>query len=97
MQSCQQLAKERLIKFKESQRQRVKCNEHKFKNKDLVLMRVETRQKLEPLWKGPFEIKEIQGTNAILQLIGKRTKQTVHINRLKPYFSQIPGVKNERA
>jgi hypothetical protein len=30
MQSCQQIAKERLMKFKELQRQKVKCNEYVF-------------------------------------------------------------------
>jgi hypothetical protein len=44
MQNCQQLAKERLIKFKEMQGQKVKSNDYDFNENDLVLLRVETRQ-----------------------------------------------------
>ncbi|PNF18384.1 hypothetical protein B7P43_G12483 [Cryptotermes secundus] len=86
MQTCQQLAKERLIKFKESQGQKVKSNSYEFKENDLALLRIENRQKLDPLWKGPYEIKKIQGSNAVIQELGKRRHQEVHINRLKPYF-----------
>jgi hypothetical protein len=56
---------------------------------------VEQIQNLEPLWKGPYEIKEIQGPNAVVQEVGKRKEQKLHINRLKPYFSSISGTKNE--
>jgi hypothetical protein len=65
----------------------VKSNGYDFKENDLVLVRVENRQKLDPLWKGPYEIKEIKGSNAIIQELGTRKHQEVHINRLKPYFS----------
>jgi hypothetical protein len=37
MQNCQQLAREKLIKFKEEQGQKVKSNEYNFKENDLVL------------------------------------------------------------
>jgi RNase H-fold protein (predicted Holliday junction resolvase) len=67
MQNCQQIARERLIKFKELQSQRVRSNCYEFKESDLALLRVEARQKLEPLWKGPFEIKSIKGSNAVIQ------------------------------
>ncbi|PNF16929.1 hypothetical protein B7P43_G03694 [Cryptotermes secundus] len=86
MQTCQQLAKERLIKFKESQGQKVKSNSYEFMENDLALLRIENRQKLDPLWKGPYEIKKIQGSNAVIQELGKRRHQEIHINRLKPYF-----------
>jgi hypothetical protein len=89
MQKCQQVARERLIKFKESQRQKVKYTDHDFKENNLALLKVESRQKLDPLWKGPYEIKKIQGSNAIIQEIGKRKHQEVNINRLKPYFSSL--------
>jgi hypothetical protein len=94
MQNCQQIARERLIKFKESQREKVSFNSYEFKVNDLVLLRTENRQKLDPLWIGPYEIKKIQGSNAIIQEVGKRKHQEVHINRLKPYFSSISGIKN---
>ncbi|PNF43128.1 hypothetical protein B7P43_G18013 [Cryptotermes secundus] len=94
MQSCQQMAREKLIKFKESQREKVSFSNHEFQVNDLVLLRVENRQKLGSLWRGPFEIKKIQGSNAVIQEVGKRKHQEVHINRLKPYFSSIAGKRN---
>jgi hypothetical protein len=89
MQNCHQNARERLIKFKESQRHRVKSNVPDFKENDLPSLKVENKQKLDPLWKGPYEIKKIRGSNAIIQEVGKRTHQEVHINSLKPYFSSL--------
>jgi hypothetical protein len=89
MQTCQQLAKERLIKFKESQKKKVSSHDYKFKENDLALLRKENKQKLDPLWKGPYEIKEIKGSNAVIQEVGKRKHQEVHINRLKPYLSSL--------
>jgi hypothetical protein len=38
MQACHKKAKERLIQFKEKQREKVKSNEHLFKENDLVLL-----------------------------------------------------------
>jgi hypothetical protein len=73
----------------------VKSCDHEYKRDDLVLLRVETRQKLEPLWKGPYEIREVKRPNAVIQEIGKRKHQEVHMNRLKHYFSSITGEKNE--
>jgi hypothetical protein len=49
MQNSEQVAKERLIKFKESQRRMVKSNDYEFKEIDLVHMKIEKRQKLDPL------------------------------------------------
>jgi hypothetical protein len=94
MQECHKKAKERLIQFKEKQKEKVKSNEHLFKENYLVLLRMEARQKLGPLWKGPFEIKEVRGSNAVIQELGKRKRQEVHTNRLKPYFSSVAGVKH---
>jgi hypothetical protein len=94
MQTCQQLARERSIKFKEMQGQMVRSFDYEFKVNDLVLLKVETRHKLEPLWNGPFEVKDVKRPNAIIQELGKRKHQEVHMNRLKPYFSSITGEKN---
>jgi hypothetical protein len=44
MQNCQQIARDRLIKFKEMQQQKVKLNEYEFKDNTLVLLRVEKRK-----------------------------------------------------
>jgi hypothetical protein len=92
MQGCQQIARERLIRFKEAQREKVSFNSYEFKVNDLVLLRTENRQKLDPLWKGPYEVKQIQGSNAVIQETGKRKHQEVHINRLKPYISSLSGI-----
>lgn len=89
MQDCHQIARERLVKFKEMQRERVTSNSINFKENDLVLLRVESRQKLDPMWKGPYEIKKVRGSNAVIQAVGKRKHQEVHMNRLKPYFSSL--------
>jgi hypothetical protein len=67
----------------------VKSNEYVFKENDLALLRIENRQKLDPLWKGPFEIKKLKGSNVVIQEAGKRKHQEVHINRLKPYSSSL--------
>jgi hypothetical protein len=94
MQGCQHLAKERLIKFKQVQKQKVKSNEYEFKNNDLVLLRAEARQKLDPLWEGQFEIQKINIPNAIIQGIGKRKRHEVHLNRQIPYFSSVSGTED---
>jgi hypothetical protein len=56
---------------------------------DLVLVYNEQRKKLDPLWKGPYEIKEIKGTNVTLNKIGTTGKKQVntHVNRTKPYVT----------
>jgi hypothetical protein len=94
MQNCHHVAKETLIKFKELQRHETKFSNYDFKENDLVLLKVEHKQKLDQLWKGPYEIKKIRGSNAVIQELGKRKHQEVHINRLKPYFSSLSGVGN---
>jgi hypothetical protein len=57
----------------------------------MVLLRVEARHKLGPLWRGPYEVEELRRPNAVIQEVGKRKKQEIHINRLKPYFSTLSG------
>jgi hypothetical protein len=61
---------QRKVKFKESQREKVGFNSHEFKVNDPALLKIENRQKLDPLWQGPFEIKEVQGSNAVIQEVG---------------------------
>jgi hypothetical protein len=53
------------------------------------LLKVENGQKLDPLWKGPYEIKKIQGSNAIIQEAVKKKHQEVCINTLNPYISSL--------
>ena len=91
MQSCHAKAKENLMNFKLKQKEKVKSNEVMFKENDLVLLKVESRSKLEPLWKGPYEIKQVEWPNAVIQEVGKRKHHTVHTNRLKSYYSSLQG------
>jgi hypothetical protein len=72
----------------------VELSSHDFKENKSVLIKVEHGQKLDPLWKGPYKIKKVQGSNAVIQELGKRKHQEVHINWLKPYFSSLSGVDN---
>jgi hypothetical protein len=43
MQNCHQIARERLVKFKELQRQKVKSSGYDLKENDLALLKVEKR------------------------------------------------------
>jgi hypothetical protein len=86
-----QQAKERLQVNKIKQCEKVnktrKCKQYEVG--DLVLIYNEQRKKLDPLWKGPYEIKEIKGTNVTLIKIGTTGKKQVeiHVNRTKPYVT----------
>jgi hypothetical protein len=42
--------------------------------------------KLDIIWKGPYEIKEINHPNVTIQELEKRKHITVHKNRIKQYF-----------
>jgi hypothetical protein len=57
----------------------VKTNSYDFKENDLSLLRAENRQKLDPLWKGPYEIKRIQSSNDVQEL-GKGKHQKVLVS-----------------
>jgi hypothetical protein len=59
------------------------CKPHEIE--DLVLVYNEQRKKLDPLWKGPYEMKEIKGTNVTLNKIGTtgKTQVNTHVNRTK--------------
>jgi hypothetical protein len=92
MQNCQQIAKEKLIRFKESQKQKVKSSGYDFKENALALLKIENRQKLDQLCKGPCEIKTIVSSNAVIQELDKRKHQEVHIKKLK-----LSGVENAAA
>ena len=46
------------------------------------------RHKLDALWEGPYEIKEVQLPNLVIQQVGKRKKRTIHVNLVKPFCSQ---------
>jgi hypothetical protein len=86
IQEASQNAKLKLIKFKSDQNEKDKRKGTCFQQNDLVWLLKEQRNKLDPLWEGPFEIQKIEYPNAIIQKIGKRKHVKVHMNRLKPYY-----------
>lgn len=53
----------------------------------LVLLKNEARHKLDPIYTGPFEVLEDQGTNC--KIIDKNKHTIVHKNRIKPYLIGI--------
>ena len=99
MQISYKIAKERLEKFKQKQQARTQANPIVFKENDLVLLEVEKRGKLDPLYTGPFEIKNIRESNANIQEVGKRKHLLVYTNGLKSYFSTVAEqeLKNKNA
>ena len=86
-----QQAKERLQvnKVKQCEKVNKTRNCKQYEVGDLVLVYNEQRNKLDPLWKGPYEVKEINGTNVTLTKIGTTGKKQVktHVNRTKPYVT----------
>lgn len=95
-QNCHQQVREHLRKQKEKQKEyydKERSRQRQFKVGDQVLLKIEQRNKLDSLWKGPYEIQEVHdNSNVVLQEVGKRKKQVVHSNRLKPYF--VAGIEN---
>lgn len=98
MQVSHEIAKRNLIKAKEEQKERFdkhKANPIEFKVGQKVLLsneatKVGVSRKLSPPWLGPFNIVRINDNATLtLQLLNKKNAklQTVHANRVKPYFS----------
>ena len=87
--ASQRLAKENLEQLKLNQQKKDKRVRHDYQVNDLVMLKIEEKNKLDPSWKGIFEIKDVNWANVTLRQIGKRKLQTVHSNRIKPYFSSL--------
>jgi hypothetical protein len=59
-----------------------------FQVNDLVLVQNrKKRHKLDAQWEGPYEIKEVQLPNLVIQRVGKR-RRTIHVHLVKPFCSQ---------
>lgn len=102
MQVTHEIARKNLIKDKEEQKEKFdnkKANHVDFKEGTEVLLsndasEIGVSKKLSALWIGPYKIVRANeiGTLA-LQYVGKKNSkcktklQTVHANRVKPYFS----------
>ena len=91
LQECYELARANLVQTKQNRiaQQASKVNMHQFYAGDKVLLRNEKAGKLDPLWKGPYVIVEVDSDrpNVIIEL-NKRKRIKVHVNRLKRYHSK---------
>ena len=74
MQVSQKKAKEYLRIFKVKQSQNSNKKIQTYQVNDLVLLKIEARNKLDPLWKDLFEIMEVKSPNVVIQEIGKRNR-----------------------
>lgn len=63
-------------------------NQIELKINDMVLITSENKNKLEPIYTGPFKITKIDNTN--VEVIDTKTKKTqkIHKNRIKLYFDR---------
>jgi hypothetical protein len=89
LQESHHIARKNLMKFKEKQQAKTHSNElnKDIGINDLVLVKREQRKhKLDPLWEGPFEVKEIDYPNLVIQRIGKRKREKVHMNQAKMFY-----------
>jgi hypothetical protein len=91
LQVAWQQAKERLQVNKAKQCEKVNKNRNckQYVVGDLVLVYNEQRNKLDSLWNGPYEVKEINGMNVTLSKLGTTGKKQIktHVNRTKPYVT----------
>jgi len=91
LQECDELARANLVQTKQNRiaQQASKVNMHKVYAGDKVLLRNENASKLDPLWKGPYVIVEVDSDrpNVIIEL-NKKKRIKVHVNRLKRYHSK---------
>ena len=87
MQESHKIARERLIKRKIKSKEHYDKKEHSedLKVKDFVLLKDNTqRNKLSPLWRGPYEVLEVLDTENIM-ISRNRKRVTVHRNDVKKY------------
>ena len=80
--------------LKKNKNLEVTVSQLNLKKHDLILLRIENRKKLDPFYKGPFEIIKAQYPNVEIQEVGKRKHKTVHSNGLKPYVSSVSEKKD---
>jgi hypothetical protein len=89
LQESHHIAQKNLMRFKEAQQVRTQSKEFNkdIKVNDLILVKKEQRKhKLAPLWQGPFEVKQIEYPNLVIQRIGKRKREKVHMNQVKMFY-----------
>ncbi|PNF31840.1 hypothetical protein B7P43_G08901 [Cryptotermes secundus] len=88
LQESHHIAQRNLMKFKEHQHVKTQSKEvsKDIKLNDLILVKKEQRKhKLEPIWEGPYEVKELKYPNLVIQRVGKRKREKVHMNQIKMF------------
>jgi hypothetical protein len=86
LQESHHIAQKNLMKFKEQQQVKTQNNEFNkdIKINDLILVKKGQRKhKLDSIWEGPYEVKELKYPNVVIQRIGKRKHEKVHMNQVK--------------
>ena len=85
MQESHHIAQKNLIQFKEKQsKNQNRVYQENITENDLILLKKENRKnKLDPIWEGPYEVKQLKFPNIIIQRVGKRKCSEVHLNRVK--------------
>ncbi|CAI6362678.1 unnamed protein product [Macrosiphum euphorbiae] len=87
-QEAHQIARNRLIKNKEVNKRYYdkKTNTEELKINDMILLKDHTqRNKLSPLWKGPYEVLDVLDSENVV-MSRNRNKVTVHKNDVKLYY-----------
>lgn len=90
LQEAHKIARERLVKRKVKSKNYYDKKEHteELKIKDLILLKDHTqRNKLSPLWRGPYEILDILDSENII-ILRNRKHVTVHRNDVKKYYDK---------
>ena len=70
---------------KEFYDRKYRVQEANFEPGTLVLVKNENRKKLDPVYKGPYEVVEDRGVNCSIKI--KKKIVTIHKNRIKPFFA----------
>jgi hypothetical protein len=88
LQESHRVAQRNLMKFKDKQQVRCQSEESgkEIEINDLILLKQEQRRhKLDPVWDGPFEVIGVKYPNLIIQKLGRRKREKVHMNRAKMF------------
>lgn len=86
LQKSQEDARNNLIKSKENRKLRYDqtCNPVFYKAGELLIVKKEGRDKLDPVYLGPFKVIEDMGVN--VKISNKNKENVIHKNRTIPYF-----------
>jgi hypothetical protein len=88
LQESHHIAQRNLMKCKGQQQVRTQSKEFNkdIRVNDLILLKKEQRRhKLDPVWEDPYEVKELEYPNLVIQRVGKRKREKVHLNQVKMF------------